>query len=758
MHKTTNFLLFALFVSMAARPTIAVADETPAEAAPDRYWQLGAGCYFGGLGDLTELDVARYDWVMVCFGNISSNRHTTELLNRLLAINPDLKFMIRLWPGIYAEHPPGKNKQQATFLHYMYTPGVKQRVDKELSRQVRVVLDHIDKPENVIGLTFMEELPFIFGGTALHRNVTGTPIQQLSPAMDLFRKEIEAERGKPLYWDDETRRWWGRRWSDALGEIHATMKTASDGRLVFYWLQTNHSTLDGVPEGASLERPGLMPHYWSDVIKPGLCDGFFAYPNNEPIWQQYVNTARRHNWPMFLQLSHPGTMRLGPWDTCVRLAKTRTPQNLGYFFYCSGYCASLDNAGAWNIDPAIPHDPAWHAGDPSEKLHMRRHLAQEDVGMDIVRRQPAFHLDVDLPLNQAQAGGYLKVRAVARNVREPSFFLNPGEAVLHKVAITLEAPAGFTHKSSGISSKTLTLPIESMEPGEWRVGQWYLTVPRDFDGTIHQPFVITARADGTVTTEIRADRDMNIDFDEPRTARNGTQWLAPGYRLPAREVRPRIVIEALQGGVRDPGVGNQSARITYRGVLNAGQRLVLDPDGPSRLFTPPLVEDSASGRVSTVDPSGFSGYISGYMVASLPARGRIRPGQQLRLSLAGKAEGGAQSQLVLRYRTPTGTTDQAVLVNRFATEWREITDEVSVPVEAVALENIYFYRRNGAGTVWYGPLKIERVDTPSDGVDVSDRLEGTFPVVLSDQINVMRYTDSLPAWTADRVRVQLVAP
>ena len=106
-----------------------------AEDAPvrDRYWELGVGCYFGGLGELTELDVARFDWVMVCFGNISSDPNTTELLNRLLKINPKLKFMVRLWPGLYVDDPPGQN-HKATFLDYLYVPGVKERYHEEVSR------------------------------------------------------------------------------------------------------------------------------------------------------------------------------------------------------------------------------------------------------------------------------------------------------------------------------------------------------------------------------------------------------------------------------------------------------------------------------------------------------------------------------------------------------------------------------------------------------------------------------------------------
>jgi hypothetical protein len=331
-----------------------------AEDAPvrDRYWELGVGCYFGGLGALTELDVARFDWVLVTFGNISSTRDTTELLNRLLKINPGLKFMVRLWPAPYVDHPPGDN-HSATFLDYLYVPGVKERYLEEVSRQIHVVLDHIDKPENVIGFTLEEEQPYYLGGIAFMGKRNGDPISEVSPAMARFRSEIESERGLELVWNDETRLWWGKRWVEVLGEIHQSMKRESRDRLVFYWLQTNHTTRDMYAEGSSLDQFGLVPHFWAEVIKPGFCDGFFAYPNNEQIWeQQYVRFAREHHWLMFSQVSHPGTMHLSPWQTCVDLAKTRLPQNLGYFFFCSGLCAAEDNARVWNIDPGIPSDAA----------------------------------------------------------------------------------------------------------------------------------------------------------------------------------------------------------------------------------------------------------------------------------------------------------------------------------------------------------------------------------------------------------------
>ena len=107
----------AFLAATAACPPASAQD---GDTVPDRYWELGVGCYFGGLGALTELDVARFDWLYLGFGNISASPETTQLLNRLLALNPDLKVVIRFWPiGGLGDCP--ENRYQATFLHYLYS-------------------------------------------------------------------------------------------------------------------------------------------------------------------------------------------------------------------------------------------------------------------------------------------------------------------------------------------------------------------------------------------------------------------------------------------------------------------------------------------------------------------------------------------------------------------------------------------------------------------------------------------------------------
>ncbi|MGC9318999.1 MAG: hypothetical protein ACP5KN_13280, partial [Armatimonadota bacterium] len=210
-------------VTVAVALTLVVPFAAPIAAqVEDHYWELGVGCYWGGMGALTELDVARYDWLYVGFGNVSASEQTVAQINRFLDINPDLKVVIRLWPIMNLGDCP-ENRYQATFLHYLYEPGVREGVAERINQQVSVVLENISRPENVVGLTFLEELPLHFSGDPWRRNEDG---QEPTWAMERFREEIEAEVGRPLTWDDEMRRWWGRKWVEVINDIHGAMKAA----------------------------------------------------------------------------------------------------------------------------------------------------------------------------------------------------------------------------------------------------------------------------------------------------------------------------------------------------------------------------------------------------------------------------------------------------------------------------------------------------------------------------------------------------
>lgn len=725
---------------------LAVAFAPPLRAQPeDHYWELGVGCYYGGMQGLTELDVARYDWLYLCFGNISATPETVEQINKLLKINPELKIVIRVWPVMGLGDCP-ENRYQATFLHYLYQPGVKQRLLANIEAQIKVVLDNISRPENVVGMTFLEELPLHFSGAPFRRN------NELTWDLERFRAEIEAERGTPLVWDDETRLWWGEKWVQVLGEIHAAMKQASGGRLVWYYQQTNHTSLDMVPEGTALNTPMLMPIHWADIIKPGLCDGFFAYPNNQAVWERYVKLATDNDWLFFSQVSHPGGMRLCAWEDCLKLAKQRVPQNMGYFLYCPGDCAARN---AWNDDPAFAGRPALNIRGVSRLLHWRRILAGEDVGMDIMRDYPPLRLYPDLPLNGVRPGTMIHPRVIVENVRDPSFFLDPAEAVAHNCAVTLSVPAGFVIDPNASAPPTLLLG--DLQPGERRVADWWITLPEDFAGTLTEPFVLRATADEGGPTELSLAGDTVIPLGEPHEiGQSGAEWIESGFRL-ERDVQPTIIIECIEGAVSYPSVGDVTARVYYYGVLERGMKLIMTPTG-STLTRLPLLDDDGSSRADPDDPTGFRAWDEGYLVLRLPVRRQVRPGARLTVRVAGRAEGGAQSHVILRFVLDDGKTrDIGGLTNRFAETWRELTGEYSVPDNAVELQQVFLYRFGQTGRIWYGPVSIELAEAPR-AADVSAQVTGSFPTLRRGTYTVIRYEDNDTPTIRPRARVQLVLP
>ena len=158
--------LFATSNSRAAAP--ANPDNRAEASAEDHhYWQWGMGFYYPGItGRWTELDAARADWLLLRFVDLPPSKETTEQINRLLTMNPRLKIMIRVWP--MRDHCPHKGAftyNMPTGLgcrlmyDYFFSPGVKEKIHADARRQVRSVLDHIDKPENVVGMTLLEEAP-----------------------------------------------------------------------------------------------------------------------------------------------------------------------------------------------------------------------------------------------------------------------------------------------------------------------------------------------------------------------------------------------------------------------------------------------------------------------------------------------------------------------------------------------------------------------------------------------------------------------
>ena len=128
------------------------------------------------------------DWALVNFGSMPiSGPETAVMINRFLALNPKLKIIVRVWPVNNLGGPDSRHL--ATFLNYLYKPGVKEKLLEKTSRQIRSILDGVSKPQNVVGFAFMEELPYHFGMFGLD---VSNP-EKLPREVERYKQEIEAD-------------------------------------------------------------------------------------------------------------------------------------------------------------------------------------------------------------------------------------------------------------------------------------------------------------------------------------------------------------------------------------------------------------------------------------------------------------------------------------------------------------------------------------------------------------------------------------
>lgn len=742
--------------------------ESPsATVGPGRYWELGTGIYFAGCrGRFTELDAARADWLLLRFPGLPSTRETTELLNRLIRLNPRLKIMVRVWP-LSGLSPYRESRYQATFYEYFYADGVKEKLLEEIRRQIRVVLDHIEKPENFVAMTFLEELPQHFTDMAIFNEDGKT-----TWAMEAYREKIEAEIGKKFHWNDEGRRWWGRKYTQAFGEIHAAMKDAGEGRLVIYWQQTGYKNLDHYPSDTPLSTSSLVPIQLREIVKLGLCDGVFAYPNTDTVWENdALRFARERGWLFFSQLSHAPWMRSDAWLPTLRRVRTRVPQNLGTVWYCEGNCihplyeSQRRQMSAARLDKSIPESQ----GGPAMihfVEHTRRLFAQAGVGMDVVERHLKPELQFDYFVDSSVSGSIPRIVLQIHNTRETSWYTDPQAAVLKNAVVQLFTPPGIELIDG---AATASVELGEIEADGYRVVVWPVRLDKGVQVSRDRPLWARITAANGPTVDVRSERqDAALVAFEPRSLyRSGEAWVEPNYR--DRDERFSAVnVRVLQGEAKNPAITQGSDRIRYDGTLVAGEALLIARGSRRALILPSnLVVDDTTMLRDVNGPHGARGWSEGEELFRLTLMKPGRLGSRLKVTISGKASGGASSSIRLWGYQPNGWEQwysEPLLVDAFSEEWqREVTATITLP-DGADVRRVVAYRHGGRGTIWYGDVEVTLNDMPVGGVDVSKKLQGDLPrlpVLALDQ-QVQRpprfvYTDdSEPTWLAPRVNVQVV--
>ncbi len=77
-------------------------------------------------------------------------------------------------------------------------------------------------------------------------------------------------------------------------------------------------------------------------------------------------------------------------------------------------------------------------------------------------------------------------------------------------------------------------------------------------------------------------------------------------------------------------------------------------------------------------------------------------------------------------------------VNALTEQWQDdVSVEITLPAEA-DIRNVLLYRLGNKGTVWYGHVAVTPADMPAEGVDVSNRVQGTLPTIVPGMSEPLR--------------------
>ena len=556
MSKTTVTVVLAAFGLLTAE-------------AKDwyRHFDLGAGVYSAPTGAM-ELDVARSDWSYLGIGNVGADMNSVQYLNRLFAMNPKHKVVIRFWPTAgyrLKTDDPKAPERQVTHFAYRYRPEARETLLKECRAQLDIFLKNVTHPQNIYGYTLKEELPFHFGEIEILN--TTDPKADLGE-MKEYAAQYKAETGKELKeWNLDVRRWWAKTFAWTIRDFYSTFKKEYPELHGFVYLMSHYRPLEWVEPGEELHAYRVLPCKWSDMIEPGVAaDGFFAYCNNERWTKLYQKLATEHHWPYFSQLSHTSNMRIAGWKECLAIGNSPIPENLGYFYYEWDF-----TYGWWNDDLDIAPEDVGNA-----LARFRQHFAKENVNPEIVRRyvKPEVVYSHDLARTDLRSFG-MAVATVMNN-QSAKWFRTAEEATLKNVKVKLAVPPEFSIPDTASCAPEVT--IDRIAPGEHKSVMWWFRRDRPSPDNEKMDSSVTVVADGVEPVVVKSTK--GVDTPVPQTeftvARSGDtfRYIDWGKDWGAEPVE--ITIQP-RGSVIDPAIQLGESRLVWRGEIPNNKLLILGP-------------------------------------------------------------------------------------------------------------------------------------------------------------------------------------
>ncbi|MCF7853944.1 MAG: hypothetical protein K9N51_04030 [Candidatus Pacebacteria bacterium] len=677
------------------------------------YMDLGHG-YYASVSNLTEravLDVARFDWLYIPHGRPAT---TADAINRLREYNPDLKVVYSLRPTHHLGHGPSG---LATCLDYCYDADVRAEIHRRIEETV-AGRESLARPEALYGWVFWEELPMWFA----------RPGEK--DWIEPYRDRIEEELGEPLTYGDELDAWILKtKYVKAMTEIHQRVHELHPEAVIFYHHHPNK---------------GTQGFEFADIVGKPWCQGLVAHHNITRAFERWVERAQELDAVYFTQLSHPAGMRAQGWEGSRKntIGFDTSDRNLGYFFYCSGDCASTK--GHYHLeDPVVRREFKRISRADRSHLHLARFCTQGGIGIDVVERfyrANGLSVDAEIAFAKARPGDRLPLRVTVTNRRELCHFANALDAVAQNIKIEVRSPRAIRILEEPVRHLARLGPMQSAE------FNWTVEVVSPSEDGVFEGFEVVASCEGTdpMTVDLRGS-PCKAGSVHHLSGRSG-RWLEPNWEEQARLCGLRV--SAAHGLVSNITFSSGGRSLRVEGGLIDGEILTVSADGTAELSAENLCPDT--GLVD--DPDKAKRFTSGYSVHYIPVGRSCTPDRDYRLTVTGSAEDGAGALVTVYFRGPK--TELHLMHNALRGEgWQEATRTFTAPAGATAITGVRLWRYHQTGAIRYGSVSITPAIPEKPGSVVS-RIQGDLPLLAPRGASDIRCQWEGPG----ELKVQCLAP
>ena len=532
---------------------------------------------------------------------------------------------------------------------------------------------------------------------------------------------------------ERDRNWWGRKYCDALAEIHAVMKANIPQAKVFYWQAERYYTLDHVNE--DIQEPAVLPFHLGDILRDGLCEGIFGYINTPgKLQQQTISLAEKYNVPYFTQLSQPGYMTISDFTTCCESARMHHRLNLGSFLF------KQDEVG----DQRVQAKSVQRYLHLNESELLRTFCYENQINTSVVENRiapPQILFRCDLAM--ARPGDVVTVTTVIYNQRNASWFgMDSTRAALHNLTLDLSAvPANAELLNPGPKR------IPLLQPEQFVSFDWKLRLGSEWQG--YQNGTLRARLSHATLAPV-----VN-SLDHPTTVGQGRQHTIRHQRdtwllLPSGRMRNRPLQARLQmiSGSRNPRLTLASHTIAYRGTLEQGDELTIGPGHKAQLLPGNMLslrDARASRNVGQKEQVSTN-----YMVWGSQKYG-VNIGGTYDIMLTGRVADGAQERLTVSYLGKGGNWNNlysSVTLTSGQLSGETSTARASFTVPRVDGKAVFaqlrIYNQEKRGSIALHNVELKK----AGGIqDVTDQLDGILPIA-DNRPFVVQFADQTRAFSA----------